>query len=202
MPEFYTPLGDTGNRPRVFCQPHLFGVRLRAAGTPGRSVKSYFQASSGICPSPISIASSGTHHERYNLLNSARSEGAYHMAVGGKVAKILGNNEIVINRGRNAGVRPGMFFEVFAPEGEEFWDPDTGEVLCTVEDVKAHAEVTEVKVRLAVARLQNTRMPFGALDIGEMQENLQRILGQMFGEDRSEERRVGKECRSRWLPYH
>src|SRR3712207_6925498 len=74
------------------------------------------------------------------------------MAVEGKVAKILGNNEIVINRGRNEGVRQGMLFEVFAPEGEEVWDPDTGETLGTVEDVKAHAEVIEVKERLAVAR--------------------------------------------------
>jgi hypothetical protein len=40
-----------------------------------------------------------------------------------------------------------------------------------------------VKERLAVARLQNTKMPLGALNIGEMQENLQRIFGQMFGED-------------------
>ena len=27
-------------------------------------------------------------------------------------------------------------------------------------------------------------------------------LGTKFNEDRSEERRVGKECRSRWSPYH
>jgi hypothetical protein len=105
------------------------------------------------------------------------------MALEGKVAKILGNNEVVINRGRNEGVRPGMIFEVFSPEGEEVWDPDTGETLGTVEDVKAHAEVTEVKERLAVARLQNTRAPSGAMNLGEMQENLQRIFGQMFGED-------------------
>ena len=104
------------------------------------------------------------------------------MAVEGKVAKILGN-EIVINRGRREGVRQGMLFEVFAPEGEEVWDPDTGETLGTVEDVKAQAEVTEVKDRLAVARLQNTASPFGAANMGEMQENLQRIFGQMFGDD-------------------
>ena len=105
------------------------------------------------------------------------------MAVEGKVAKILGSNEIVLNRGRNDGVRTGMVFEVFAPEGEEVWDPDTGETLGTVEDVKAQAEVTEVKERLAVARLQNTASPFGAVNMGEMQENLQRIFGQMFGDD-------------------
>jgi sporulation protein YlmC with PRC-barrel domain len=105
------------------------------------------------------------------------------MAVEGKVAKILGN-EIVINRGRREGVRQGMLFEVFAPEGEEVWDPDTGETLGTVEDVKAQAEVTEVKERLAVARLQNTTAsPFGAVNMSEMQENLQRIFGQMFGDD-------------------
>ena len=106
------------------------------------------------------------------------------MAVEGKVAKILGNSEIVINCGSGQGVRRGMLFEVFAPEGEEVWDPDTGETLGTVEDVKAKAEVTEVKERLAVARIQNVQeTPFGAVDIGEMQENLQRMFGQMFGED-------------------
>jgi Flagellar assembly protein T, C-terminal domain len=104
------------------------------------------------------------------------------MAVEGKVAKILGN-EIVINRGRREGVRQGMLFEVFASEGEEVWDPDTGETLGTVEDVKAQAEVTEVKDRLAVARLQSTASPFGAVNMGEMQENLQRIFGQMFGDN-------------------
>ncbi len=103
------------------------------------------------------------------------------MAIEGKVAKILGQGEIVINRGRSQGVRQGMLFEVFAPEGEEVWDPDTGETLGTVEDVKAKAEVTEVKDRLAVARLLNADAPFGAMNIGEMQENLQRIFGQMFG---------------------
>src|SRR4028119_1292613 len=106
------------------------------------------------------------------------------MAVEGKVAKILGSTEIVLNRGRNDGVRTGMVFEVFSSEGEEVWDPDTGETLGTVEDVKAQAEVTEVKERLSVARLRQTAgSPFGAVEIGEMQENLQRMFGQMFGDE-------------------
>src|ERR671932_628055 len=112
------------------------------------------------------------------------TEGASRMALEGKVAKILGKGEIVVNRGRSHGVRQGMLFEIFAPEGEEVWDPDTGETLGTVEDVKAKAEVTEVKDRLAVARLQSAQeTPFGPVNIGEMQENLQRMFGQMFGED-------------------
>ena len=105
------------------------------------------------------------------------------MTVEGKVAKILGKGEIVLNRGRAHGVRMGMLFEIFAPEGEEVWDPDTGETLGTVEDVKAKAEVTEVKERLAVARIFDADSPFGAAGFGEMQENLQRIFQQMFGEN-------------------
>ena len=104
------------------------------------------------------------------------------MTVEGKIAKVLGNNEVVLNRGREHGVRPGMMFEIFAPEGDEVWDPDTGETLGTVEDVKAKAEVTEVKEKLCVARLQSGENPFGAMNMGDMQENLQRIFGQMFGE--------------------
>ena len=35
----------------------------------------------------------------------------------------------------------------------------------------------------------------------EGDEAIQEVLGEHL-EDRSEERRVGKECRSRWSPYH
>jgi hypothetical protein len=105
------------------------------------------------------------------------------MTVEGKVAKILGKGEIVVNRGRSHGVRTGMLFEIFSPEGEEVWDPDTGETLGMVEDVKAKAEITEVKDRLAVARIFDADSPFGSAGFGEMQENLQRIFQQMFGEN-------------------
>ena len=106
------------------------------------------------------------------------------MTVEGKVAKILGKGEIVLNRGRSHGVRQGMVFEIFAPEGEEVWDPDTGETLGTVEDVKAKAEVTEIKEKLAIARVVDADSPFGAAaGLGELQGNLQRMFQQMFGEN-------------------
>jgi hypothetical protein len=104
------------------------------------------------------------------------------MTVEGKVAKILGKGEVVLNRGRAHGVKPGMLFEIFAPEGEEVWDPDTGETLGTVEDVKAKAEVTEVKEKLAIAHISDADSPFEATGFGEMQQNLQRMFQQMFGE--------------------
>jgi hypothetical protein len=102
------------------------------------------------------------------------------MTVEGKVAKILGHHEIVINRGKDHGVKKGMRFEIFSPEGEEVWDPDTGETLGTVEDIKAKAEVTEVKERLAIARVYQSGAPMAGFE--EMQENLQRAFQQIFGE--------------------
>lgn len=102
------------------------------------------------------------------------------MTIEGKVAKILGNSEIVINRGTQHGVKKSMQFEVFDPAGEEVWDPDTGETLGTVEDIKAKAEVTEVKERLSVARIYHSDTPFAGFE--DMQENLQRIFQRVFGE--------------------
>ena len=36
----------------------------------------------------------------------------------------------------------------------------------------------------------------------EMEDVLKELFKSSYGEFRSEERRVGKECRSRWSPYH
>ena len=39
-------------------------------------------------------------------------------------------------------------------------------------------------------------------DVYEMENDFSGIERKMLIDDRSEERRVGKECRSRWSPYH
>ena len=36
----------------------------------------------------------------------------------------------------------------------------------------------------------------------EVSEDYKKRQGELIKETRSEERRVGKECRSRWSPYH
>ena len=53
-----------------------------------------------------------------------------------KVAKILNSREIVISAGQDKGVRVGMYFDVLDEEGEEIQDPDTGEVLGSLERKK------------------------------------------------------------------
>ena len=51
---------------------------------------------------------------------------------------------------------------------------------------------SDVKESLAVEHLRSLGIP---VVIGHLPESVE-------GKDRSEERRVGKECRSRWSPYH
>ena len=46
---------------------------------------------------------------------------------------------------------------------------------------------------LSSAKAQAANFPFCTIDAQ---------MGQVSVPDRSEERRVGKECRSRWSPYH
>ena len=38
--------------------------------------------------------------------------------------------------------------------------------------------------------------------IGHMGRRMQKMYVDLYADMRSEERRVGKECRSRWSPYH
>src|SRR2546430_14814917 len=71
------------------------------------------------------------------------------------------------------------------------------------------------KMRLGVDSLVSIALlPFGGFNLSKLTENLEEQL-QLFRlrypelskilldvRERSEERRVGKECRSRWSPYH
>ena len=41
-----------------------------------------------------------------------------------------------------------------------------------------------------------------AREVLPFQKNYQEVTSKSYDRSRSEERRVGKECRSRWSPYH
>ncbi|HUV03383.1 MAG TPA: hypothetical protein VMW67_08140 [Desulfobacteria bacterium] len=84
----------------------------------------------------------------------------------GKIAKILSEYRVVINRGHKDGVENGMRFVIFDP-GEEIRDPDTKEPLGTLEILKAKVEVINVQEKLSTARTYENEDfstgPFGAL---------------------------------------
>lgn len=69
-----------------------------------------------------------------------------------KVAQILTARDLVLNKGSTEGVRDGMRFAVLYRKGADVKDPDTGEVLGSVDLPKTFVKVVAVKEHLCVAR--------------------------------------------------
>ena len=72
-------------------------------------------------------------------------------SIRGKVARILNSREMAINVGSDSGVTVGMRFDVMDTKGEDIQDPDTGELLGSVERPKVRVEISNVQERLSVA---------------------------------------------------
>ena len=92
----------------------------------------------------------------------------------GKVAKVLNTRELVIKVGEKKGVEGGMKFVILDPKGADIKDPDTGEVLGSIERPKINIEVTLVKDNLSVAstykkkkvNIGGTGIAFSAITLG------------------------------------
>ena len=69
----------------------------------------------------------------------------------GRVARILNTRELVINLGSDSGVTPGMYFDVMDPKGTDIEDPDTGDILGSIERSKVRVKVSRVETRLSIA---------------------------------------------------
>ena len=74
----------------------------------------------------------------------------------GKVAEVISERDLVINRGSLDGVEVGMRFRILHSRGAEIVDPDTKEVLGRVEIDKTVVKITSVDERLAVGRTFRT----------------------------------------------
>jgi hypothetical protein len=87
----------------------------------------------------------------------------------GKVARILNSREIVINLGISNGVREGMYFDVMDPSGEDITDPDTGEILGSIERPKVRVKVTQVHEKLSIAStFKQERINVGGHGFGDL----------------------------------
>lgn len=75
----------------------------------------------------------------------------------GKVARVLTTREVALNKGSTDGVRVGMVLKILTTKGSEIEDPDTGEVIGSVELEKARVRVTSVQDRVSVASTFRTR---------------------------------------------
>ena len=85
----------------------------------------------------------------------------------GKVARVLNSQEVAINKGREDGVRLRMIFSILSTKGAEITDPETGELLGSVDVEKTRVKVTIVEERLSVAStFRTTRTNVGGTGLG------------------------------------
>ena len=69
----------------------------------------------------------------------------------GKVARVLNSREVALNLGARDGVKLGMVFSILGDDGSEIIDPDTGEVLGSIDRPKVRVKVKALKDRISVA---------------------------------------------------
>ena len=75
----------------------------------------------------------------------------------GKVAQIINSREVALNVGSDHGVELNTLFDILTQKGFDIKDPDTNEILGSVERPKARVKVVMVRPRLCVASTYRTR---------------------------------------------
>ncbi len=95
----------------------------------------------------------------------------------GKVAEVVSDREVILNRGAKHGVRAGMYFAILDPSAVGITDPDTGEPLGDIKMVKIVVRAIEVGPKLTLARTFRTRRVnvggTGALGFGAIARGMQ-----------------------------
>ena len=89
------------------------------------------------------------------------------------VAQILNSTDLALNRGSDHGIEVGMKFAVLDPIGRDIRDPETQEVIGSIDIAKTVLKVVQVSPQLCVARTFRARqsgLNFGALALGGTKE--------------------------------
>jgi hypothetical protein len=83
------------------------------------------------------------------------------IAIRAKVAQLLNSTDLALNKGANHGVEVGMKFAVLDPIGRDIEDPETGEVIGSVDIAKTVLKIVRVEPGLSVARTFRSRQSGG-----------------------------------------
>ena len=105
---------------------------------------------------------------------------------------------------------PGRKIHFGAHKGEDVWQEVPGEyranlrrIIVTQGDTEPASVEQQRHLGMTAPSLYDLRNLFQInVEEGRHLWAMVYLLHAYFGRDRSEERRVGKECRSRWSPYH
>lgn len=96
----------------------------------------------------------------------------------GKIAKILDEYNVVINKGRNDGVKERMPFVIFSISSDEIKDPDTKESLGRLELVKGYITAFHIQERAAICVAEKS----GDSDDHDTETGIQTLSGAMIAE--------------------
>ncbi|BFM39700.1 FlgT C-terminal domain-containing protein [Synechocystis sp. LKSZ1] len=73
-----------------------------------------------------------------------------------KVARVIDNYKLVINRGKEHGIREGQRVMIYKVDQEQIVDPDTGKLLGNLELVKGTGKVFQVEDKYAIIESDKT----------------------------------------------
>lgn len=108
-----------------------------------------------------------------------------------KVARILNARTLVINKGQSAGVEVGMQFAVLNRQGADIKDPETDEVIGSVELPKVIVKVVQVQESMAVASTFREFRRAGLADLVRFSDQI--VGGTLVETLRTDERRLDQE---------
>lgn len=78
-------------------------------------------------------------------------------SIEGKVARILNDREVVLNRGRIDGIKVGMYAAIVDPSADVIRDPDTNEILGGLVRFKKTLMVSQVSEKFCIASTFRTK---------------------------------------------
>jgi len=73
-----------------------------------------------------------------------------------KIVKILDEYNVVINAGINQDLKQGDQFQILDKEGSDVIDPDTQEIIGTLDLIKATVEVAELHEKMCICSSQSS----------------------------------------------
>jgi hypothetical protein len=86
---------------------------------------------------------------------------------GGRVVRLVTDDELIMNLGSAHGVLENMIFDILDPSTQNIIDPDTHENLGSIERVKAQVRVINVSERISLARVHPLRGRAGVSSASE-----------------------------------
>ncbi|WP_162256557.1 FlgT C-terminal domain-containing protein [Companilactobacillus futsaii] len=94
-----------------------------------------------------------------------------------RIAKIIDTASVVINAGEDNGIKKGDKFQIIGKKGVEVLDPETGESLGTLDDLKATVIASEIYPHMTIANSEMHEIP--GIGSSEMfnAESFQNALG-------------------------